>query len=97
MGSTERSDMETLLQAATEELRQLREERVQQWLWEQEIIALLAQRNESVRRLEERLGQISGESNPISLDRENLSHGLGYKLKPDIYDGSVPLREFLAV
>jgi len=95
-GSTETSDMETLLQAATEELRRLREEREQQRLREQEIIALLAQRDESVRRLEERLGQISGESNPISLDRENLSHGLGYKLKPDVYDGSVPLREFLA-
>jgi len=96
MGSAETSEVETLLQAATEELRQLREERVQQRLREQEIITLLAQRDESVRRLEERIGQISGESNPISLNRENLSHGLGYKLKPDIYDGSVPLREFLA-
>jgi len=64
MRSTE-TDVETLLQAATEELRQLREERVQQRLREQEIIVLLTQRDESVRRLEERLGQISGESNPI--------------------------------
>jgi len=60
MGSTETSDVETLLQAATEELRQLREERVQQRFREQEIIALLEQRDESVRRLEEQLGKISG-------------------------------------
>ena len=26
---------------------------------------------------------------------ENSRYGLGYKLKPDVYDGSVPLREYL--
>jgi len=43
-----------------------------------------------------RSGLVKYQASPISLDRENLSHGLGYKLKPDIYVGSIPLREFLA-
>lgn len=90
-------DSESLLRTAMEELRQMREEREQQRRREQEILSLLGQREESLQRLEEQLRQTSGESILNSTGgRADLPNRLGYKLKPDTYDGSSPLREFLA-
>jgi len=55
-------DTEMLFRTATEELRQLREERAQQRPREQEMLALLAHREKSFRPLEEQFHQTTGKS-----------------------------------
>ncbi|KAL6263116.1 hypothetical protein P5V15_005917 [Pogonomyrmex californicus] len=72
-----------VLQMTIEELRLLREERTERRREAEK------QRG-SVRQTEEQELSLPGQSNPI------LSLGLGLKLKPDVYDGSVPLQEFLS-
>ncbi|KAL6265802.1 hypothetical protein P5V15_002619 [Pogonomyrmex californicus] len=72
-----------VLRMTIEELRLLREERAEQRRGAEE-------QGGSVRQSEEHDPPIPGQSNPI------LSLGFSLKLKPDIYDGSVPLREFLS-
>lgn len=98
-----------LLQSALNEIRQLREEREQQ---QRRFEAILQRRDEELRRLEERIAsreentQISP-SNNIALNNntDNRASGdnngdlrarMGFKLKPDTFDGKVPLREFLS-
>lgn len=88
-----------MLRAIHEELRSLREERQQQQAREAEFQAQLHQRDEALQRLEERLIQLSPPDNippnVASLSVEGTRLDLGFKLKPDTYDGSVPLREFM--
>jgi len=84
------------LQAAMRELQQLRGERLHE---RDEFEAQLRQRDEMLRAMEERLRLLSNTQLSLSDNRAlnanlNLSE-LGYKLKPDNYDGGVPLREFL--
>ena len=89
-----------LLLAAMEEIRQLREERDQQQSrFEKE----LQQRDEELRRLERRittqgLNQLSLSENRETGDASNNDFCVkaGLKLKPDTFDGKVPLREFLS-
>lgn len=89
-----------VLRAVMQELRQLREERRQD---RAEFVALLRQREESQRELEQRINELSQTSNRIvnvgefsgEEGAENSSVGqIGVKLKPDVFDGSVPLREY---
>lgn len=88
----------------------LRKERTQQ---RTEFEALLRQRDEALRRMEERLcssnlNQLShtdfsnnecaavGTANVGERARDPIIRELGFKLKPDIFDGTVPLREFFS-
>ena len=104
-----------ILQAALDEIRELREERFQQ---QARFEAMLQQRDEELRRFEDRFFErerenrtaenqlsppqrrdlISNHSarNSIANSVRNNNIELGYKLKPENFDGSVPLREFLA-
>ena len=97
MGSAEPT---TDLHAVFEELRQLREESRLRQEREIEFLFQLRQRDEAVQRLQEQINQLSRSDN-ILFPAINSSVGgrtcfeLGYKLKPDTYDGSVPLRDFL--
>lgn len=83
--STERTAETISLQDVMREIRELRAEREQ---FQQRETALLEQLHQRDR---------SGQSNPnhSNVNIENPSTALGYKLKPDTFDGSVPLREFL--
>lgn len=89
---------------AMDEIRQLREERV---LQQQRFEAVLQQRDEELRRLEQRI--TSREDAQLSLSENrtpdtracgDLNNDFrartGFKLKPDTFDGKVPLREFLS-
>jgi len=84
------------LQAAMRELQQLRGERLHE---RDEFEARLRQRDEMLRTMEERLRLLSNTqlSPPDNRARnaDSNSPELGFKLKPDNYDGGVPLREFL--
>ena len=87
-----------MLRALREELFTLREDRRLQQEREAELLTRLQQRDDALLRFE-RLSQLSSSdnippTNGVSL-AENSRYELGYKLKPDVYDGSVPLREFL--
>ncbi|KAL6260869.1 hypothetical protein P5V15_008398 [Pogonomyrmex californicus] len=73
-------NLEEILRLTLEELRSLREERVRR---EMETSSMPGPQEEISQR------PISGQSFPFS----NFSSDL--KLKPDTYDGSVPLREYL--
>lgn len=114
------------LQAALQEIRQLREERMQQQILfasqlqqrdearvqqQANFEAQLHQRDEVLRRMEERirlqeqqnqLSRLNNNSEIRSVNVEEtvpcvvINKELGYKLKPDIYDGTVPLREFFS-
>ncbi|KMQ87965.1 hypothetical protein RF55_12625 [Lasius niger] len=61
----------------------------------------LRERDDALRQLEERISlqtprqQLSPSNNREQNLENNCRNDLGYKLKPDSYDGSVPLREFL--
>jgi len=116
----ERTAGAAALQKAMQEIQQLRAERLQQHADMEEI---LRQRDDQLRRMEERLQQqqaqieaqlqvqrqeaqqrqiqLSPPNNraAINLDlRENNNfnlNGLGFKLKPDNYDGNASLQEFL--
>lgn len=99
--SRESPEQASIVQAALEEIRQLHEERLQQ---QTQFETLLQQRDEQLRRLEERFSLrenqliVSLHQNSLNNNRavENSARNdLGYKLKPENYDGSVPLREFL--
>lgn len=81
------------------EIRELQEERLQM---RAEFEAQLRERDNELRRLEERLQQerhpqLSPPNNRVSISRNEslVRNELGYKLKPDSFDGSVPLREFM--
>jgi len=101
-----------VLQAAMEEIKQLRQERLQQ---QTHFEAMLQQRDEELRRLEERffererpenqlsplqhrdrISNLSARNSLVCDSAHNNNIELGYKLKPENFDGSVPLREFLA-
>ena len=91
------SDTETL-RVLREELLTLREDRRLQQEREAELLTRLQQRDDALLRFEQ-LSQLSPSNNippanGVSLS-ENSRYELGYKLKPDVYDGSVPLREYL--
>jgi len=94
----EATDPEMLLRMAMEELRQIREERILQQQRQEEFATMLQSRDEELRNLRERILQLS-HSNNISTTNDLLSgtmrSGLGYKLKPDVFDDDVSLREFL--
>lgn len=107
------------LQYVLREIRQLREERLQQ---QADYEAQLQQREEMLRRMEERIrqldnndshsqlshsynrdnreghterGNFNNRNNDLHTEHGNLNlNECGYKLKPDNFDGSVPLREF---
>lgn len=104
------------MQAALDEIRELREERLQQ---QARFETMLQQRDEELRRFEERFFErerenraaenqlsplqhrdlISNHSSRNSVANNSVRNNnieLGYKLKPENFDGSVPLREFLA-
>jgi len=106
----------TALQAALREIQQLREERMQQ---RAEYEAQIQQRDEVLRRMEERIHLLDNTNNQLSRSnysdndrndrtairaadfegvdaRVSINKELGYKLKPDIFDGTVPLREFFS-
>jgi len=55
--------------------------------------------HEELRNLRERILQLS-HSNNISTTNDfllgTMHSGLGYKLKPDVFDGDIPLREYLS-
>ncbi|XP_029178454.1 uncharacterized protein LOC114946194 [Nylanderia fulva] len=106
--SEETSDWTDALQEALEQIRELREERSQQ---QAQFVTMLQQRDEELRRLQERLvtwenNQLSPLHNRIPNNTtrrnsklNNVIHNnfeLGYKLKPENFDGSVSLREFIA-
>jgi len=105
--ATESTSSEALLRAAMEELRRMREEREQQQQQREQLETALRLRDEEIQRLQ-RHNQLSPTNNReirglrSSENTGNDTRGslnfdqLGYKLKPDIYDGSTPLREFLA-
>jgi len=93
------------LQAALREIRQLREERQQE---RDNFEMRLRQREEELRRLEagvlQRIPQQLSPSNNGNNDRSDsgnfnenaVMNELGYKLKPDNFDGTAPLREFFS-
>jgi len=66
---------------------------------QEEFATMLQSRDEELRNLRERISQLS-HSNNISTTNDLLSgtmhSGLGSKFKPDVFDGDVPLREFLS-
>lgn len=87
----------TALQAALQEIHQLRQEQRQQ---RADFEALLQQRDEEIRRVTEQHNQLSRfqirETPRNDGDREIISENeISFKVKPDIFDGSVPLREYL--
>jgi len=105
--ATELTSAEALLRAAMEELRQMRGEREQQQQQREQLETALRLRDEEIQRLQGHYQLSPTNNREISGMRlnENLGNDtrssfnfsqLGYKLKPDIYDGSAPLREFLA-
>jgi len=104
--SSESSSESATLQTITQELRQLRAEQQQQL---EKFESQLRQRDEMIQRMEERMRLNEG-TNQLSQfdnitnstgDREILSRcvtrveHVGFKIKPDSYDGSAPLHEFL--
>ncbi|XP_036148536.1 uncharacterized protein LOC118647560 [Monomorium pharaonis] len=90
-----------VLQAVLQEMRTMREEQARR---ESEFVVLLRQRKEELSRL--RNFQLSPSINRASGDNVLGTAGdtcgnrartkLGFKLKPDTFDGTVPLREFLS-
>jgi len=102
-----------LLQTALDEIRQLREERQQERIRFEAVEAILQQRDEELRRLEQRIS--THENSQLSpsnygargdlisrRDRENLRETpiraeLGYKLKPDVRRNSVVQRIFFPI
>ncbi|KAM0730354.1 hypothetical protein ACS0PU_002683 [Formica fusca] len=111
------------LQSAMREIRELREERLQQRADfgtqlrqhdEQRAVfeAQLRERDEALRGMEQRIRLLDNNnqvSRPINRNflpniapnferdaRVNINTELGFKLKPDIFDGTVPLREFFS-
>jgi len=105
---TSETSLETVtLQTAIREIRQLQEEGRRQ---RAEFEELLRQRDDEFHRLEERFRRQQTQQLSLSNNREtsrrennfernvnNLNiNDFGYKLKPDSFDGSVPLREFMA-
>lgn len=88
----------TALQAAMREIRQLQEERIRQ---QADFEARLQQRDEVLQELQERLqqnelSQFNNRESAAGINRDSLNRELGFELKPDIFDGTVPLREFLS-
>ncbi|RLU19027.1 hypothetical protein DMN91_009385 [Ooceraea biroi] len=83
------------LRMVLEELKQFREERHQE---RQERQQMQAEMQRMEQRLVERsVPQISERSANVSAGGDGgARRNLGYKLKPDIFDGTVPLREFFA-
>lgn len=77
----------------------MKEERVQQQQ-RQEFATMLHSRDEELQRLQEKILQLSSSNNINSSVSHSLleipRNKLGYKLKPDTFDGGVPLQEFLS-
>jgi len=105
--ATETTSVEALLRVAMEELRQMREEREQRQRQQEQLETALRLREEEIQRLQghyqlspsnnRNLCELRPNENAENDTRDTINFGqLGYKLKPDIYDGSAPLREFLA-
>jgi len=105
--ATETTSAEALLRVAMEELRQMREEREQRQRQQEQLETALRLREEEIQRLQghyqlspsnnRNLCELRPNENAENDTRDTINFGqLGYKLKPDIYDGSAPLREFLA-
>jgi len=94
------TDPEIFLRMAMKELRQLREERVLHQQQQEEFATMLQSRDEKLQYLRERITQLS-HSNNIPTTNDLLSgtmrSGLDYKLKPDVFDDNVPLREFISL
>jgi len=99
-GSVEATDPEMLLRMAMEELQQLREERVLHQQRQKEFATMLQTRDEELRYLRDRITQLNHSNNNIlitnDLPSRTMHSGLDYKLKPDVFDSDVPLREFLS-
>jgi len=100
--ATESTSAEALLRTVMEELRQLREEREQQRQQRERLETTWRLRVEELQRLQEQ-PQLSHINNGSSVrsdlgnSNENaVANELGYKLKPDNFDGTVPLREFFS-
>jgi len=100
--ATESTSAEALLRSAMEELKQMREEREQQRQQREQLEMALRLRAEELQRLQEQL-QLSPINNGSSVrgdlgnSNENaVANELGYKLKPDNFDGTTPLREFFS-
>ena len=87
------------LQVAISEIKQLHEERLRQ---QADFEAMLRQRDEELQRLRSQLSpfrnRASGDSGARNADaRETDARAaIGFKLKPDTFDGTVPLREFFS-
>ncbi|XP_077277427.1 uncharacterized protein LOC143905721 isoform X2 [Temnothorax americanus] len=95
------------LQAVMQEIREMRAERTQR---EAEFAAMVQQRDDELRRIQERISQLSPSNNfasgenassatretGASIDASGDQIFRGIKLKPDTYDGTAPLREFLS-
>ena len=105
--SEEAPERADVLREAFEQIRELREERTSQ---QAQFLSMLQQRDEELRCLRERLvswenKQLSPIHNRILNDTTQRNNELndtlqnnfelGYKLKPENFDGSVPLREFI--
>lgn len=105
--NTEVPSEEDVLQIALNEIRQLREQREREHA---QFETLLRQRDERLRCLEQRIASRE-ENTQISLSNNRASDSdtracgdlnndfrakTGLKLKPDTFDGKVPLREFLS-
>jgi len=105
--ATEMTNAEALLRVAMEELRHMREEREQQQRQQEELETALRLRDEEIQRLQghyqlspsnnRNLCGLRSNEDTRNDTRDSINFDqLGYKLKPDTYDGSAPLREFLA-
>ena len=86
-----------MLRALREELITLREDRRLQQEREAELLTRLQQRDDALQRFEQTQLSLSNNILPANgvTFAENSRYELGYKLKPDVYDGSVPLTEYL--
>jgi len=89
---------EDVLQAALQELRLMRAEREREHA---QFEVLLQQRDEELRRLEQRIATRKDEQLSLSDNRacgdvtnNDFRARTSFKLKPDIFDGKVPLRSF---
>lgn len=112
MAAVETATTGNVLEAVLRELQQIREERrlerQEQQRLREEMEASLRERDSALRRLEEQFTaqlspskNISGNENSNNMRAMDVdSSAIGapriIKLKPDIYDGAVPLREFIS-
>lgn len=90
-----------LLSEVLTEIRSLREEQRQQQLREKVLETLFCQREEAQQQMEQRLNELNRSYNSKFVGENrvfatrNVTHEIEYKIKPNLFDGSVPLCEFL--